>query len=327
MSKNILDKIGVQSFLPPPYLHLGKIQTIAASYWPHNVRLSSEQQHRIQLSDGDQLVLIENRPPAWSPSQRIILLVHGLTGSSSSSYMVRVSSHFLQEGYTVMRLNLRGCGPGKGLARFPYHAGRSDDTRTALLWLAEHFPYAPVTQIGFSLGGNITLKMVGEENPAGNLDSVVAVSAPLDLETSVKNIMKRSNKLFHDFFMKELIKHVRANGENLAFIENLYHFDDVYTALHSGFKDAQDYYKRSSSGQFLNQIKVKTFILSANDDPFISSDILLNNFSNPNIDVVITERGGHVGWLACPFRLKYFYWMDKTLVTWVNWFEKNKIIA
>jgi predicted alpha/beta-fold hydrolase len=218
---------------------------------------------------------------------------------------------------------LRGCGPGKKLARYPYHAGRSEDTRSTLLWLAEHFPSAPVTQIGFSLGGNITLKMAGEGKPTGNLDSVIAVSAPLDLEASVKKIMKPSNKLFHDYFIKELVKHVRLNGEQPPLANQLYNFDNTYTAIRSGFKDAQDYYKRSSSGQFLNLIKVKTLILFSEDDPFISSDDLMTPFLGDNIDIIITKKGGHVGWLACPFRLKYFYWMDKTLMAWVKWLETS----
>lgn len=320
----VLDKIDILPFLPLTCLHNGKIQTIAAC-WPPYFHTNLDKQHIIKLSDSDQLALIENRPEHCLPSQRIILLVHGLAGSSSSPYMTRVASYFLEQGYVVMRLNLRGCGPGKHLARYPYHAGRSEDTRSILLWLAERFPAAPVTQIGFSLGGNITLKMAGEGNSLGNLDSAIAVSAPLDLEKTVKKIMEPVNKFFHDHFMKKLVKHVQLNGEQPPVVNNLYDFDNLYTAIESGFQSAEDYYNRSSSGQFLNSIKIKTLVLFSQDDPFIVCDELLtqpfNSHPNNNIDVVITEKGGHVGWLGCPFRLKYFYWMDRTLMSWVKWFE------
>ena len=322
LKNTVLNKIDILPFLPLTFLHSGKIQTIAACCPPY-FRIPSNKQHIIQLSDGDQLVLIENRPLDCLASQRIILLVHGLAGSSSSPYMTRVGAYFLEQGYVVMRLNLRGCGPGKYLARYPYHAGRSEDTRSILLWLAERFPAAPVTQIGFSLGGNITLKMLGEEYPVGNLDSAIAVSAPLDLEKTAKKIMEPVNKFFHDHFMERLIKHVQLNGEQPPLVTQLYDFDNLYTSVQSGFKNAREYYKHSSSGQFLNSIKIKTLVLFSEDDPFIVCDELLSQppNTNNNIDVIITEKGGHVGWLASPFRLKYVYWMDKVLLAWVKWLE------
>ncbi|HRE32228.1 MAG TPA: alpha/beta fold hydrolase, partial [Candidatus Berkiella sp.] len=184
MPHAILNKLQLLPFKALPLLNTGKRQTIAAAYLPDIPTISDDVTHTVPLPDGDQIVLIENRPLHWSESDRIILLVHGLTGSARSKYLVRLAHKLILEGFLVMRMNLRGCGLGHGLAKHLYHSGRSEDTRAVLSWLATTFPKRKVTQAGFSLGANITLKMAGEdgEHPSGNLDSVIAVSPPLDLE-------------------------------------------------------------------------------------------------------------------------------------------------
>lgn len=179
-------------FCPLPGLNKGLRQTIASFYFPYNPFINNSNQHIISLADGDKIVLVENRPTHWVPSQRIILLVHGLTGSHRSKYFIRATKFFVEHGFMVMRMNLRGCGAGHGLAKHLYHSGRSEDTRHILEWLAKQFPHSPVTQIGFSLGANITLKMAGEDGPnkSGNLDSVVAVSPPLILKPALNCLIK-----------------------------------------------------------------------------------------------------------------------------------------
>lgn len=333
MTQDILDKLGMHAFRPLPGINSGHAQTIASFYFPYNPLIDNNKKHVIQLSDGDKIVLIENRPKQWNASKRIVLLVHGLSGSDSSKYLVRLTRVLLTHGFVVIRMNLRGCGAGIGLAKQLYHSGSSEDTRAVLAWLGQHFPHSPVTQIGFSLGANITLKMAGEgtqQNPP-NLDSIVAVSPPLDLYASVKLIIKKENKLFNDHFVKVLLKEIavlyqhfpEVSKPNLPRINTLLEFDDLYTAPRAGFSSAIDYYQRCSSGQFIEGITLPTFILYAKDDPVISRIKLLKIPPKDNFDVLITAKGGHVGWIGKTQHFLRFRWMDEIVGAWVNWFDKQ----
>ncbi|MBN9286741.1 MAG: hypothetical protein BGO43_02355 [Gammaproteobacteria bacterium 39-13] len=331
MKQTILNKLGMPPFKPLPGISTGRIQTIASLYFPYNPFINNTKQHIIPLSDGDKIVLVENRPKNWVKSSRIILLVHGLSGSHLSKYFIRLTHYFVRHGYLVIRMNLRGCGVGRGLAQHLYHSGRSEDTRAVLAWLAKQFPQSPVTQIGFSLGANITLKMAGEQQPMANLDSVMAISPPLDLAASVKLILKKQNRVFNDYFVKVLLKDIQILHQtfpqlpplSLPPISTLYEFDDLYTAPRSGFKDANDYYTRCSSWQFLEAITLPTFILYAKDDPVISRIKFMQLPHKENFDVLITKQGGHVGWLGSTDKCCYYRWMDRVIFEWVNRFDQK----
>jgi predicted alpha/beta-fold hydrolase len=329
VSQALLSKLKLLPFKPLPLLNTGKRQTIAAIYLPDGPFICDKKTQIVPLSDGDKIVLIENRPANWQEKDRVILLVHGLTGSARSKYLVRLAHKFTQAGYLVMRMNLRGCGEGHGLAQHLYHSGRSEDTRAVLCWLQRMFPNSPVTQVGFSLGANITLKMAGEDGatPSGNLDSLIAVSPPLDLEASVKLIIHKHNRLFNDFFVKGLLEDIHALHQTYPELPkpvfpkllNVYEFDDIYTAPRSGFVDAKDYYTRCSSKQFIDNITLPTLLLYAKDDPVISRRSFLKLPDKKNIDVLITARGGHVGWIGHTGDFANWRWMDKAVVNWVKY--------
>lgn len=333
MSHDLLRKLTLKPFTALPFLNTGKRQTIAAAYYPDGPSINDDVTHIVPLADGDKIVLIENRPIDWPLNGRIVLLVHGLTGSARSKYLVRLAHKLTMAGFLVMRMNLRGCGVGHGLAKHLYHSGRSEDTRAVLDYLAEHFPKAKVTQAGFSLGANITLKMAGEDGhkPSGNLDSVIAVSPPLDLEASVKLIIHKNNKLFNDFFVKGLLEDIKALHETFPELPkphfpkllNVYEFDDIYTAPRSGFVDAKDYYTRSSSKQFIEGITLPTLLMYAKDDPVISRRSFLKLPHKKDFDVLITSRGGHVGWIGHTGDFANWRWMDKAVVNWIKWFDTN----
>lgn len=334
MSQDILKQLELPPFYPLPGLNKGLRQTIASYYFPYSPFINNSKQHEITLEDGDKIVLIENCPPLVSPQTRTILLVHGLTGSHRSKYLIRAAKYFVNHGYRVLRMNLRGCGAGFGLAKHLYHSGRSEDTREVLCALALLFPQSPVTLIGFSLGANIVLKMAGEdgERRSGNIDSLVAVSPPLDLEASVKLLGKKQNKVLSDFFVKCLLRDIQQLHSafpslpklNLPKITNVYEFDDSYTAPRSGFKDAHDYYTQSSSGQFLKSITLPTLMMYAKDDPVISRRQFLKLPHHPNIHPIITSKGGHVGWLGRTDICGHYRWMDRVLFKWVTQFDSNK---
>lgn len=331
MKHAILKQLGMPPFKPLPGISTGHAQTIASVYFPYNPFINNTRQHIIPLSDGDKIVLVENRPKTEVPPSRIILLVHGLSGSHLSKYAIRLTRYFVNQGYLVMRMNLRGCGAGRGLAQHLYHSGRSEDTRAVLSWLANQFPHSPVTQIGFSLGANITLKMAGENLPMANLDSVIAVSPPLDLAASVKLILKKQNRLFNDYFVKELLNDIKILHQafpqlpkaDLPPISTIYEFDDLYTAPRNNFKNADDYYARCSSWQFLDNITLPTFILYAKDDPLISRIKFMRVPPKKNIDLLITRQGGHVGWIGYTDKCCYYRWMDMVIFEWVKHFDQK----
>ncbi|MBS0290746.1 MAG: alpha/beta fold hydrolase [Proteobacteria bacterium] len=329
MSKAILEKLQMPSFSPLFGLK-GLSHTIASYFFPYNPFINNSKQHVISLGDGDKIVVLENKPPVWVPSQRIILLVHGLTGSDQSKYFVRATKLFINHGYAVIRMNLRGCGAGKGFAQGLYHSGRSEDTRTVLKWLKNNYPNSPVTQIGYSLGANITLKMAGEGDLQGtNLDSIIALSPPLDLEASVNWTIK--NRLFNDFFVKALINEINKLHDafptlprpQLHGIKTLYEFDEYYTAPRNGFKNAHEYYTLSSSAQFIDNISLPTLMLYALDDPIVSQTKFLDLSPKSNIDLLLTQYGGHVGWLGKTDIPGNYRWMDRVIFKWTAHFDRS----
>ncbi|MFI4937484.1 MAG: YheT family hydrolase [Candidatus Berkiellales bacterium] len=329
----LLAKLGLPPFNPLPGLASGHSQTLASYLFPYNPFLSDKTQHIITLADGDKIVLIENRPLLWRPSQRIILMLHGLTGNHQSKYLVRITQKLVALGFLVMRLDMRGCGAGAGLAKHLYHSGRSEDPRTILGWLKTRFPNSPVTQIGFSLGGNVTLKMAGEDSarPSGNLDSIVAVSPPLDLYASVSMIIQEQNKVFDQHFIKTLLNDV--NITHRAFPElpkpqfppklNTFLFDELYTAPYNNFKNAMDYYTQSSSSQFLHSITLPTFILHAKDDPLVSQNTFMRLPKRDGLELLLTEHGGHVAWLGFTGKRFEYRWMDRVIVEWIKLIDQE----
>lgn len=325
-SEAILKSLKMRPFRPLALFRGGWQQTIAARYWPQKPGPELEHTHILRLTDGDQIVLIENAFKPLEPEARTMVLIHGLTGCHESNYMARLSQKLTGLGYKVIRMNLRGCGPGVGLAKNPYHSGRSEDLRAVLNYLYKITPNSPVTVIGFSLGANIALKMAGEDslNPTGRLDSLIAVSPPADLAKSSKHMAQEQNRFFDQYFVKQLIKDVDLLHRYFPDLRppqwpqrlSLSEFDDIYTAPRGGFKNAQDYYARSSSAPLIERIQVPTLILSSLDDPVVDSQSLKALSPPSHIEVLLTEKGGHVGflgWTGTSFR-----WMDEVILAWVK---------
>ena len=322
-TKNI--DFSIRPFSPPAYLSQGLAQTIVPYYLPNLQATRKGQRHTLSLPDGDQLVVTELKPSQWRDGKRIVILIHGLAGSEDSPYIKRLGEKFFQMGLLVLKVNLRSCGPGKGLALRPYHSGRSEDTRAVLDWLTKRYKKSPITQVGFSLSANITLKMLGEDPKHGikQLDSCVAVSPPLDLMKTAHKITQLSFGIFDKFFLYKLKKNVNQvkmdfpNQIDIQFPRkmNMIDFDNLYTAPRSGFKDGQDYYKKSSSKNFVPFIQTPTLILHSLDDPVVSSECLQDLETPTAVSIVETDKGGHVGFLD-----RKGFWMDEVISQWIQRF-------
>lgn len=326
--EKVLKKIKIHRFHPFPFARSGIMQTIYGHYWPFLKAPTPNFFHHIELPDGDILVASENRPRKWKAGDRVMLLVHGASGNYLAPYMQRMCRRLHRAGYLVLRLNLRACGPSLGLSKMPYHGGQSEDTRAVIEWIAGKFPGSPVTQIGFSLGGNITLKMAGEagSKPPGNLDSVVAVSPPVNIGAAIESLSLPRNRILERSFIGWLIKQVQNHHKyfpefrpyDLPPSFNIKEFHECYTAPIGGFRDAQEYYEKNSAMQFIPEIKIPSLILCAIDDPVVDGRFVAQIPHSKDLDVILTKHGGHVGFLGWGTHWDEVRWSDQVVAKWID---------
>jgi predicted alpha/beta-fold hydrolase len=303
-----------------PFLGLSSphIQTVLASFCrgkasPPSIALL------ISLEDGDQLCCEVSTPPSWQSDQKTVIMIHGLGGSHNSSYMIRISFKLYQAGYRVVRVNLRGCGSGRGLARLPYHGGISGDIIKIIHTLKQETPSSSFIVIGFSLGGNIALKLAGELAEAGNslLQHTIAVCPPVDLAQTVKALSLPANRFYHRYYLNKL-RQQRPNWFEACKIVSLYDFDNRITAPHWGFQNAWDYYEQCSSLLFLPRIQHSCHLLFAADDPFIDYRPALELSLLPSVKIWLCQYGGHMGFLSWTGSKHRYFWLDHLLLKWIN---------
>ncbi len=322
----------VDSPLPPfrPHVLLrgAHAQTLAGVYLPGHRYPYRARQHHVTLLDGDRLVLHDDCPDQWRPGDRAALLIHGLAGCHESGYMQRIAHKLSAHGVRVFRMDLRGCGAGQQLARLPYHSGRSEDAAAALAEIAHIAPHTPVTLVGFSLGGNIALKLAGEleGRPCGYLDSAMAVCPPADLAACSRQIQKRPNTLYDQYFVNRLLEQLEARRHALPrehvrpfarAPRTLWEFDNLFTAVVCGFGTADNYYATASSLPVLSRIQLPTMVLASRDDPMIPPSALESAKLPPAVRLHMTDHGGHLGFVGRGGVDPDRRWMDWRVVDWV----------
>jgi hypothetical protein len=252
---------------------------------------------------GDRLVAMFHAPAA--PTARpLVVLIHGLTGTEASPYIRASAAAALAASHPVLRLNLRGAGPARPLCRLQYHAGRTEDLADALAALPARLTRNGIAAIGFSLGGNLLLKFLGEGGDR-RLRGAVTVSAPLDLAAGARRLMARRNAFYHRIILGNMKVESLAPsaalsaGERAAIVgaPDIVAFDDRFVAPRNGFAGAADYYARCSSGRYLDAIATPTLVIHALDDPWIpAASYLARNWqANRHITALLPPRGGHVG--------------------------------
>jgi predicted alpha/beta-fold hydrolase len=323
--------IGRESEVPPfephPWLRTGHAQTIAGRYLPGgNLDLTSIA-HVIALEDGDGLSMLESVPGRWRPGGPAAVLVHGLAGCARSPYVVRLARKLVALGIRVVRMNLRDAGSGFGLARGIYHAGRTDDVREVVRWLANRAPGSPIALVGFSLGANLALKLAAEVpgQPLEGLDCVVAANPPIDLAACARAMGRPENRLYDWNFVRWLRAQVarlhrrfpELGTPALGRVRTVYEFDDRYTAPRNGFASADDYYARSSSLPLLPRIGLPGLVVHAADDPFIPLRPFQLATFPPNLGFELTDRGGHLGYLSRSPWQGGRRWLDARLAAWL----------
>jgi uncharacterized protein len=277
-------------------------------------------------TEPDVRVLIHSQRPTGTPKGELIL-VHGLEGSSASGYARSMVHAALQRGWATHRFNMRGCGGADELAVSGYHAGQTSDL-LAFLRDRRRASSLPLFVIGFSLGGNVTLKLAGELGDGATklLTGVCAVSTPIDLAASVAALGRRQNFIYQGRFLDRLKDRIRRKNrqapdvytlEHLPKIKSIQDFDDHYTARLFGFGTAANYFRTQSSNQFLERIRVPTLLVQSKDDPLVPFAIFDHPAigANPYLALLAVEHGGHLGFLA---RGKPRFWLDQTVLDWAE---------
>ena len=315
-------------FVPHALLRGGHVQTLAGYWLPGCRSPAGSVRHHVELPDGDQIVLHDDRPAGWTQGDRSALLLSGLAGCYQSGFLVRIAAKLNGRGVRTFRMDHRGTGAAVGLAQFPYHAGRSEDIWAALNSIGELCPGSPLAVAGFSLSGNMTLKLLGELPDAvpSMLDRAVAVNPPIDLTLCTAHMERRPSHLYGKHFTKLLCQQLREQPRLLAdsalerpsrLPRTLREFDELFTAPKSGFASADEYYTRSSASQFVPQIRVPTLILTSRDDPLVPpAPFELLDLSSA-VTLHIADAGGHLGYIARGGIDPDRRWMDWRVVDWI----------
>jgi predicted alpha/beta-fold hydrolase len=256
------------------------------------------------VADGSGDVLLGTlHRPLTGGERPLVMLIHGLTGSEDSSYVLASARHFLRLGYPVLRLNLRGAGPSQGHCRYRYHAGRSEDLRLVLGSLDGRLAARGLFLVGFSLGGNMLLKYLGEAGRRAMVLAAASISAPIDLDAARRCLMRTRNTFYHRYLLARLKTETRAlalseeESKVLGEVKTIFEFDDRILAPRIGFAGAHDYYRRSMALPFLHDIAVPTLIIHARNDPWIPFTAY-RDFAwpgNARLTPLFPRAGGHVG--------------------------------
>jgi predicted alpha/beta-fold hydrolase len=299
----------------------GHLQTLGGKYLRPAPELPFVRE-RWETPDGDFLDLDFGPDP--SPEKPLVLLLHGLEGFSRRPYVLYAMWVLAEAGIASVALNFRGCsGEPNRLPRF-YHSGETEDARFVLEGLRERWGSRPMGALGFSLGGNVLLKLMGEGEHGGQglLDAAAVISVPYDLSAGVKYL--EGTKLGHpyaDYFLKSLKKKVVAKEQLLAPLldiqevmetDTLQAFDDKATGPLHGFSGAEEYYARSSSNQFLPHIRVSTLLIQSQNDPFLPREAIPHSAfrENPHLNPLVSAGGGHVGFVAGSLPGRPHFWAE-----------------
>ena len=323
-------------FAPRRFFSSGHLQTILGNFLRRTDSLPPAEPALIEVAPA-----IGDAPPSrircdchWQPaevraSRPTAIIVHGLEGSSSSQYVIGNANKLWQAGANIVRMNMRNCGGTEALSSTLYHSGLSSDVGAVMDHFIRLYGLTSIALIGYSMGGNLVLKLAGDLGPAAprQLRSVIGVSPAIDLGPSADALHAPQNRVYEIKFLRALIAHYRRKAAlfprvydpaRADGIRSIRSFDERITAFYSGFTGADDYYHRAASARVLERIAVPALILNAADDPFIRllPDSRAKIAANPRITFLESAHGGHCAFLAAPDRSTGYdgYWAEHTLM-------------
>jgi uncharacterized protein len=290
------------TYKAPALLRNGHVQTIIGAFLRRRYRITFDHE-RLELDDGDFLDLRWLR----QGRDRLVILSHGLEGNAEQGYVRGMAAALNAAGWDALAWNFRGCGDDPNRLVRLYHSGATEDLKPVIERAAAS--YSRIALIGFSLGGNLTLKYLGEAPPHPAVVAGVAISAPVDLAASAQMLDQRwSNRLYLRRFIGSLIAKVEAkalrfpdeiDARGSRALRTFQEFDDRYTSRLHGFRDAADYWQQASARQYLHQITIPALLLNALDDPFLAPECFPFPEAEQNrcLFLEAPASGGHLGFL------------------------------
>ncbi|CAA6806071.1 MAG: Hydrolase, alpha/beta fold family functionally coupled to Phosphoribulokinase [uncultured Sulfurovum sp.] len=301
------------------------VQTLFATFFRKD-KLEKVETEEFILPDGDfvECVWQKEKPKDHRP---IVVLFHGLAGSVNSPYIIGLMNALDKQGFALVLMHFRGCGKKENLKPRAYHSGETGDAKAFIEHLQKTYPNNPLHAVGFSIGGNMLLKLLAEWGSDAPLHSAVSVSAPLSLDICADTIEKGFARVYQNYLLTplkatllqkykkfEMEKYIGSNEEEIKSLKTIRAFDDAYIAPMFGFNSSQDYYDQCSARQYLKDIKTRTLIIHAKDDPFMTEEIIPNEEELSDFVMLeLSEHGGHVGFVSGTLR-EPVYWLDERVL-------------
>ncbi|MCJ8336968.1 MAG: hydrolase [Pseudomonadales bacterium] len=313
------------SFHAAPGLKNRHLQTLYATFFRKLAQPEFEIQ-RFELDDGDFVDCHWHCKPNRESTTPIAVLFHGLTGSYRSSYIQGIMLSLQKAGISSVLMHFRGCSGELNRTARAYHSGDTSDAKAWIAALQQQYPNSKLFAIGYSLGGNMLLKLLGEYRDSSPLCAAVAVSAPMQLEISAATMQLGFARVYQQHLLRSLKKSllikyqyhdyqalIGLSLQQAKNINSIEQFDDLYTAKIHGFTDANDYYRRSSARQYLTYIETETLIIQALDDPFMTRAVLPVAAQLPTaVSLELQQQGGHLGFIGG--RLwRPQYWLEQRI--------------
>src|SRR5579863_2845590 len=320
-------KAGLRPFEPRRGLRNGHLQTIVGNYLPRPRFHSTAVAETVEVdpADGSRVVCYcDWQPLAVRKDRLAVILVHGLEGSSQSQYIRGLAARALAAGCNVIRMNMRNCGDTDELTPTLYHSGLSSDVEAVMRHYSQRFGLERVALIGYSMGGNLVLKLAGEWGSDLPLCAVATVCPAIDLAAGSDALHEPVNRLYERHFLRGLMRRYRRKAaifphlfemKAARSIRSLRQFDDTIVARYCGFRDADDYYYRAASARVVDKIAVPTLIIRAEDDPFIrlTTETREAILANLQIKLVETQHGGHCAYLSSAAGDE-IHWAESTVI-------------
>lgn len=310
-------------FKPAWWLPFSHMQTI----WPAFIKrrdlegVKELSYERLELPDGDFLDLVWSGRDEKGP---IVIMLHGFEGSIDSHYSKGMLIALKKYGLRSVFMHFRGCSGTHNRLPKNYHSGDTEDIAHLAAVLKKREPKTKLAAIGYSLGGNVLLKWLGETGKENPLESAIAVSVPFELTNAVNRIQRGFSRLYHWYLLNHVcrrlqakFKHIESYAahftiEQIKTIKSIVEFDDMVTAKLHGFENAHHYYNSASSRQYLKNIKVPTLIVHAKDDPFMTPEAIPSQSElSPYVQLEVSEKGGHVGFISGGTPWKPTFWIEE----------------
>ena len=290
----------------------------------------------LNLPDGDFIDLCWNKEPDFTDTRPIVVVFHGLEGSINSPYAQHIMKALEQQGWNAVLMHFRGCSGRENNLPRSYHSGDTGDAKFLIEYLQQKFPNVPVSAVGYSLGGNMLLKLQSEYGDSSPLNAAISICAPIQLDKCAERINKGFSKVYQKHLMKRLVKNVLRKYDQHDFVSQIAlsknklkslktfrQFDDAFTGPIHGFGTAENYYRINSARQYIKNITKPTLVLQTIDDPFMTVDVIPKESElGGGVTLEVSRFGGHVGFVKGSI-FKPEYWLPERICEYLSCYLKS----